>query len=54
MWSNYHKFSTWKKRGLDYKARDITFPAALLMGTILLFSDREQQAVAFFQVQNRK
>lgn len=56
--TNYYKYFTWgeekKKRVLDYKAGGVTFPEALLMETILVFSDGERQAAAFLQVKNRK
>lgn len=57
MLSSYYKYFTQgkkKKRVLDYKVVGVTFPEALLMGTILVFSDGERQAAAFLQVKNRK
>lgn len=42
MLSNYYRYFTWKKNKiLDYKDVGATFPEALLMVTILDFSDGE-------------
>lgn len=52
MMSNYYKY--FSCRGKKKKVLDATFPEMLLMRTILVFADEEQQAVAFLEAKNRK